>query len=60
MNSSKKILSLVLALAVLAAMGCSKNKQQVPAYGTGVAPSGQPLVNASAPAPSSSRSGYIK
>ena len=62
MNSGKKFLGVVLALAVVTALGCSRNKPQpVPAYGTGVAPAGQPMVNASAPAPTTSHSSnYIK
>lgn len=59
--SSKKFMVLILGLAVLAAVGCSRNKpaQTVPA-GTAVAPS-QPYVNTAAPAPAPRRtSTYLK
>lgn len=59
--SSKKFMIVVLGLALIAAMGCSRNKQPqtVPA-GTAVAPS-QPYVNAAAPAPATHRtSTYLK
>lgn len=60
MNSGNKILGLLLALVVIAAVGCAKKQQpQAPVYGSGVAPASQPMINASAPAASRSNN-YIK
>lgn len=60
MNSGKKMMALFLALAVVAAIGCSR-KQQAPVYSGGVVPVSQPQVNAAVPASSGTRSSsYIK
>jgi hypothetical protein len=62
MNSGKKILGLLLALAMVTAMGCSRNKQQqVPTYPAGTGYQSQPGVNAMAPSSTGTRSSsYIK
>ncbi len=61
MSSEKKFFVGLLAVALLATVGCSRNKQQAytPAAGTAIAPA--PAVSASAPAPVVRRSSnYIK
>lgn len=59
---SQKFLFLVLGVAVLAAVGCSRNKQAAVAPApVQYAPVSQPVVSAAAPAPVARRSGnYIK
>jgi hypothetical protein len=61
MNSGMKLFSLALVLALAMTFGCARKQQQVPAYQGGIAPTGQPQINASAPSSSGTRSSsYIK
>lgn len=58
--SQKKLIIVVLALSLVSAFGCSRNKQQVPASPAYTAQAPQPVVNTSAPAARRSSSTYIK
>ncbi len=58
--SQKKLILVVLALALVSALGCSRNKQQVPASSAYTTQAPQPVVNTAEPAARRSSSTYIK